>query len=524
MVKLLGKYKQDKEKRIAAQVLLQMGKAQNWVAKHLGISKQKVSRWAHNPIKERTRRTKLNEEYIDKIINMAKNKPTSEMGSRKIANLINSELKEKNVTDKNGKILSVTKSTINTYLKKRHLKVRKIKKIFSLTKKQKKQRVEFCQNILKNKIKGESIFFTDETQIKLGGYTNDYIRLSEENEKRLKKGDEEVLDLMRRPEKKFEQSILIGGGTSFYGLGSLILFEGLVNEFSYAQALLIYKEDYDKLNKNQDLIFEQDGASSHTSQNNLNLIKNLFKNNFIQNPPNSPDIASPIENIWGIIKPRIKKRNPKNLEDLKKYALEEWSKVKKSSIERAHLEFIERVKKIIEINGSQLDPFHINQIKKEMRKKYGEEENLEKEYKEEKQEIEQNKDMKLKVVYNDKYLQQKRKKELSSLNKEKRELTSFYAGERKNKEKNTKKIINKEKEKDINALNEKIGNIKGMDLVEYLKYLKNKESYEKMEEKEDNENNNEEEKNNEEESTIDDSINKILKLKNIQKNIKLFMI
>lgn len=78
-----------------------------------------------------------------------------------------------------------------------------------MTKKQKKQRVEFCKNILKNKIKGESIFFTDETQIKFRSYNNDYIRLSEENEKRLKKGDEEVLDLLRRPEK---QSIFIGGG------------------------------------------------------------------------------------------------------------------------------------------------------------------------------------------------------------------------------------------------------------------------------------------------------------------------
>ena len=30
---------------------------------------------------------------------------------------------------------------------------------------------------------------------------------------------------------------MIGGGSSYYGLGSLILFEGPVNEFSYAQAL-----------------------------------------------------------------------------------------------------------------------------------------------------------------------------------------------------------------------------------------------------------------------------------------------
>ena len=53
-----------------------------------------------------------------------------------------------------------------------------------------------------------------------------------------------------------------------YGLGSLILYEGLVNEFSYIHALLIYKEEYDKLNKKNDLIFVQNGASSHTSENN----------------------------------------------------------------------------------------------------------------------------------------------------------------------------------------------------------------------------------------------------------------
>ena len=66
---------------------------------------------------------------------MAKNKPTSEMGSRKLANIINDELKEKKVTDNKDKILLVTKSTINNYLKKRHLKVRKIKKNIFIDKK-----------------------------------------------------------------------------------------------------------------------------------------------------------------------------------------------------------------------------------------------------------------------------------------------------------------------------------------------------------------------------------------------------
>ena len=269
------------------------------------------------------------------------------------------------------------------------------------------------------------------------------------------------------------------------------------------------------------MIFEQDGASSHTSENNLNLIRNLFKGKFLQNPPNSPDIASPIENIWGIIKPRIKRRNPTNLEELKKFSLEEWNNVKQSSIERAHLEFIERVKKILEIKGSQLDPFHIKQIKKEIRKKYGKEENMEEEFGEEEKEIEEKKELKLKVVYNDTFLQKKRKKELSSLNKEKKELITFYANERKNQTKNTKIIINKEKEKDMKDLNEKIEKIRSMNLIEYLKYSNNKENNENGEEKEEGKKIHEEEKNNEEESTIDDSINKILKLGKYSKEYKI---
>jgi hypothetical protein len=36
---------------------------------------------------------------------------------------------------------------------------------------------------------------------------------------------------------------MFAGGSSFNGLGSLILCEGSVNEFSYGKALLIYKED-----------------------------------------------------------------------------------------------------------------------------------------------------------------------------------------------------------------------------------------------------------------------------------------
>ena len=76
---------------------------------------------------------------IDKIVEIAGNKPTSEIGSRAIANLINKELKEENIVDKSGRNLTITKSTINNYLKKRGLKPRK--KNFYCNRKTKKIKV-----------------------------------------------------------------------------------------------------------------------------------------------------------------------------------------------------------------------------------------------------------------------------------------------------------------------------------------------------------------------------------------------
>ena len=47
---------------------------------------------------------------------MAQDRTTSDMGSKKIAYIINDRLKKKNVLDSNGKILSVSFKTICRYL------------------------------------------------------------------------------------------------------------------------------------------------------------------------------------------------------------------------------------------------------------------------------------------------------------------------------------------------------------------------------------------------------------------------
>ena len=79
--------------------------------------------------------------------------------------------------------------------------------------------------------------------------------------------------------------------------------------------------------KNEDLYFEQDGVSCHTSKKIKLLLENLFGDKLIQNAPHSTDIAYPIETLWAELKKRVKSRNPKKPEELKIITIEEWNKI-----------------------------------------------------------------------------------------------------------------------------------------------------------------------------------------------------
>ena len=101
------------------------------------------------------------------------------MSSRKVATLINEEFKNNNVKDKSGKIISLTHQTISNYLREKFGKPIKIGKTFFLNLEQ-KNRVKFCDMILRRKLSGKGLLFTDEAKIDMGPYTNDHIRLSKE--------------------------------------------------------------------------------------------------------------------------------------------------------------------------------------------------------------------------------------------------------------------------------------------------------------------------------------------------------
>ena len=49
---------------------------------------------------------------------------------------------------------------------------------------------------------------------------------------KLKIGDEEAHKLVVRPVRKFENSVMISGGISFFGLSQIIFLEGTMNNFA----------------------------------------------------------------------------------------------------------------------------------------------------------------------------------------------------------------------------------------------------------------------------------------------------
>ena len=131
-------------------------------------------------------------------------------------------------------------------------------------------------------------------------------------------------------------------------MSKLIFLDGTMNEFTYGQALLFYKYDIEEVEKrkNNKLIFEQNGAICHTSKANKYFLNKFFtEDGWIQNPQNSPDLTYQIEDIWGIIKPRVKRREPKSIEELKQYLLEEWGSVPEEMVKNLCKGYLDKIKK-----------------------------------------------------------------------------------------------------------------------------------------------------------------------------------
>ncbi len=77
--------------------------------------------------------------------------------------------------------------------------------------------------------------------------------------------------------------------------------------------------------KDADFIFHQDLAPAHTAKSTKSWL-NDHGVGVLDWPANSPDL-NPIENLWGIVKRKMRNKRPKNADELKATVKETWASI-----------------------------------------------------------------------------------------------------------------------------------------------------------------------------------------------------
>ena len=168
-----------------------------------------------------------------------------------------------------------------------------------LTEKQRQKRVQFCKKYLKwDNEKWKSVLWSDEATFNVTGNRGGKVRL--------RPGADPYHPKYTQGTVKYPDSVMIWGAFGYHGKGKLVVLP---------KNITVIKERYFDACKSE--VFMQDGAPAHTAK----LIKEWFEFvgvDYIKDwPGNSPDF-NPVENLWGLIKRRLRGRNTSTVPQLVK--------------------------------------------------------------------------------------------------------------------------------------------------------------------------------------------------------------
>ena len=385
------------------------------IAEKYKVSIKTVLKWKKRTSVQdlpRNRRSKLKPHHIRFIKKLADGKFTGfeQASSRVIANLLETRFNK----DKKKLNFTICHSTVNKALNKALSRPRKAKKTFQLTGKNKESRINFIKWVKENKVKGQDIFFTDESRFLLDTPLNpqtNQIRFNQVDLLRLKSGDPVIYEKINQPLPKFTSGFMVAGGISKYGLSKLIFCVGTMNTYCYKRTVNYFKEDVER--QNPELYYQQDGASCHTNPTSMEHVKSSFKNLIPFWPPNSPDL-SPIEMVWCLLKQKLQERKHNTLEELKSHLVYLWNRFPIGKCKKLIAQFDKKLK-IIRESGERINklPYKKKKFAKRKRARWEKKWNLDNED-----------DSIERIVYNDKKLKLDKlkagkaiKKEISKLKK-----------------------------------------------------------------------------------------------------------
>lgn len=143
--------------------------------------------------------------------------------------------------------------------------------------------------------------------------------------------------------------VMVWGCMASSGVGNLHFIDGIMDRFMYKDILEKSMIPSAKKLLGKSYIFQHDNDPKHTSK----LVKEFLQKKRVKVlfwPAMSPDL-NPIEHIWGVLKQRVKAKNPSSIPALKDFIQSEWSAISTSVCEKYVNSMPSRLSAVMKANG-----------------------------------------------------------------------------------------------------------------------------------------------------------------------------
>uniref|UniRef100_A0A3P8Y3P8 Tc1-like transposase DDE domain-containing protein n=1 Tax=Esox lucius TaxID=8010 RepID=A0A3P8Y3P8_ESOLU len=215
------------------------------------------------------------------------------------------------------KTLSV--NTIHCAIRRCQLKLYRSKNKPCLNRIQKRRRFRWAKDHFKWTVaKWKSVLWSDKSkfQVNFGKLGRHVIRTKED-----KDNPSCYQHSVQKP-----ASLMVWGCMSACGMGSLHIWKGTINAHSYIQVLEQHMlPSRCRLFQGRPCIFQHDNARPHTASITMSWLHRR-RIRLLKWPACNPDL-SPIENIWRIIKRKVRQRRPKTVEKLDACIIQDWDNI-----------------------------------------------------------------------------------------------------------------------------------------------------------------------------------------------------
>jgi hypothetical protein len=151
---------------------------------------------------------------------------------------------------------------------------------------------------------------------------------------------------------KSHQKVMAWGGISLKGKTPLFCFTDIMDGPFYVKILQDQLLPAVRRMYRRNWRLQQDNNPKHTSR----VAKEFIAENginVIDWPFNSPDL-NPIENMWQIIKNNVEKWMPQNINELKRFLVEEWEAIPQETVNNLIFSMKNRCESILAKNGDRI--------------------------------------------------------------------------------------------------------------------------------------------------------------------------